>query len=225
MTCKSCNTRMPTGLRTCPNCGRAGTPSKQAATPSPDDSQSFPLSASTAGDEADIELDQIAESEAAGNGAMARPKPGKRRTPPQRHGQGTAGVAGVTPRPAEIRALVAEQPAAIESGLRVYKESGRAVGEGFTTDVGEIDLLACDDAGGLVAVTVADLDCDKQVVADLLERIGWLRRHLAKSGQGVRGIVLLASIPEDLLYAAAAVSETVAFKTYRVAVTFEDAEF
>ncbi len=38
----------------------------------------------------------------------------------------------------------------------------------------------------------------------------------------VRAIVLTGSVPDDLSYAAAAVSGTVSFKTYRVAVAFED---
>jgi hypothetical protein len=36
--------------------------------------------------------------------------------------------------------------------------------------------------------------------------------------------VLCVDVPEDLSYAAAAVIDTVAFKTYRVALTFEDLE-
>jgi len=40
----------------------------------------------------------------------------------------------------------------------------------------------------------------------------------------VRGIVLIEGVPEKLSYAAAAVADTLAFKTYRMAVRFEDVE-
>ena len=40
--------------------------------------------------------------------------------------------------------------------------------------------------------------------------------------QRVRGIVLCETTPENLGYAASAVADTIRFKTYRVALTFED---
>ena len=39
-----------------------------------------------------------------------------------------------------------------------------------------------------------------------------------------RGIVLCAEEPEDLSYTAAAVADTVCFKTYRLALDFNDIE-
>jgi hypothetical protein len=41
----------------------------------------------------------------------------------------------------------------------------------------------------------------------------------------VRGLVLLPPMPEDLSYAAAAVAGTVSFRTYRMALSFEELEF
>jgi hypothetical protein len=51
-----------------------------------------------------------------------------------------------------------------------------------------------------------------------------VRKHLGKKGQEVRAIVLLDSIPEDLGYAAAAVADSLEFKRYRLALTFEPIE-
>ena len=51
--------------------------------------------------------------------------------------------------------------------------------------------------------------------------LNWVRRHLGKSGEEVRGIVLLDSLPDDLGYAAAAVSDSVEFKLYQVELTLE----
>jgi hypothetical protein len=54
--------------------------------------------------------------------------------------------------------------------------------------------------------------------------MGWVRKHLSAEGQEVRAVVLVDSIPEDLGYAAAAVSDTVEFKVYRVGLTIEKIE-
>ena len=123
--------------------------------------------------------------------------------------------------PAQVRRVIVEQPALIEAGLEVYSEDGEAVGAGYLTEVGEIDLLARDSAGGWVIVAIAEPDRGKEIVGDLLQRMGWVRRHLGESGEEVRGIVLLDSLPDDLGYAAAAVSDTVEFRLYQMALTLE----
>ena len=64
----------------------------------------------------------------------------------------------------------------------------------------------------------------KELVGDLLQLMGWVRKHLGAKGQEVRGIVLLESLPEDLGYAAAAVANTVEFKRYQLALTFESVD-
>ncbi len=61
-----------------------------------------------------------------------------------------------------------------------------------------------------------------ELVAEVLKRVGWIRKHLGEKDQRVRGIVLCEDPPENLSYTAAAVADTVSFKTYRVALTFED---
>lgn len=117
--------------------------------------------------------------------------------------------------------MLVDQPSLIEEGLQVYSEDGDPVGAGYTTAVGKIDLLARDSAGAWVVVAVADAERGKELVGDLLQRMGWVRRHLGKSGQEVRGIVLLDSLPDDLGYAAAAVSDSVEFKLYQLELTLE----
>ena len=125
----------------------------------------------------------------------------------------------------EVLTLVAEQPELIESGLRVHSDrKGEAVGVGFATDVGEIDLLARDSAGGWVLIVVAGDDPEKELVGELLQLMGWVRKHLGKKGQEVRAIVLLDTLPDDLGYAAAAVADSLEFKRYRLALTFEPVE-
>ena len=51
-----------------------------------------------------------------------------------------------------------------------------------------------------------------------------IRRRAISGKRSVRGIVLCEEPPENLSYTAAAVADTVAFKTYRLALSFDDIE-
>jgi RecB family endonuclease NucS len=128
--------------------------------------------------------------------------------------------------PAGLRSMLADQPELLEPGLRVYRdESGAPVGVDYATGVGAIDLLATDGRGNLVAVVVSEKGrAEEDLVAEVLQRIGWLRKHLCEAHQQVRAIVLVEEPPASLPYAAAAVADTVSFKTFRVALVFEDVE-
>jgi hypothetical protein len=124
--------------------------------------------------------------------------------------------------PDGIRDLLIAHPELIEEGLRVHTDAdGAAAGARFETSVGKIDLLARDAAAGWVVVLVAESGQGKELIGDLLQFVGWVRKHLSAEGQEIRAIVLVDSVPEDLGYAAAAVSDTVEFKLYRVGLTLE----
>jgi RecB family endonuclease NucS len=131
----------------------------------------------------------------------------------------------LTPDPASIRRLLAEDPDLLEPKLRVLTDAkGKPVGLDYATDVGDIDLLARDAGGSLVVVMVAKGGAGTDIVSEALQRIGWVRKHLAKVKEGVRGVVLMESAPGDLSYTAAAVSDTVSFKTYKMSLAFHDLE-
>ncbi|HEX9813530.1 MAG TPA: endonuclease NucS domain-containing protein [Myxococcota bacterium] len=124
--------------------------------------------------------------------------------------------------PDGIRDLLIAHPELIEEGLTAHtKGGGAASGARFETSVGKIDLLARDQSSGWVVVMVAEPAQGKELVGDMLQLMGWVRKHLSSEGQEVRGIVLVDSVPEDLGYAAAAVAGTVEFTRYRVGLTLE----
>jgi hypothetical protein len=75
-----------------------------------------------------------------------------------------------------------------------------------------------------VVVLIAEPGQGKELIGDLLQLMGWVRKHLSAEGQEVRAVVLVDTVPEDLGYAAAAVSDTVEFKVYRVGLTIEKIE-
>lgn len=253
MNCKNCNTRMPAGGSTCFNCGWTDPGSSfsagQSAEPDPNEASGVAgqpaLSGGLEDEVVDLELDAETVIEAAGAvdeepSAAARAKAAVRglaasaqeraplarsnragRRPGARNGGPTPGRLGAV----ELRALLAEEPELLEAGLAIYSDdAGQPVGVEYPTDVGPIDVLARDADGGLVLVLLAEAEAGEALVAEVLKRVGWVRKHLGKGRESVRAIVLLEPGGEDLSYAAAAVAGTVAFKHWRLALSFEDVE-
>ena len=231
MQCKACSTRIDPGHSVCPNCGRTTGPTLAAKpAPAPKKAKSAAQGKSSTQSKSagqshaavqtkaatraavakaiDLELEDIAEEVAVDDASDEVLE-----IPPQ-HGWG--------PKPAELRAILADQPELLESDLSVM--TGKKRGVRFPTEVGEIDLLLVDGSGGLVVVSIPDPDSPGDPVSEVLQRIGWVRKHVATGKHEVRGIVLFPPMPEDLSYAAAAVSGTVAFSTYRMSIAFDELE-
>lgn len=234
MLCTACGTRISERDRHCPNCGKAlrtGAEGASNSTTSVGPSETSPLSPSNAMAEPESMASADPGETRAGVSAQAQakadPKPVRRQTtsPPKPSRRSPANDVSVTPPPAEIRALLAERPDLVEPGLRLYREDGgKTLGAGYISEVGTIDLLARDDSGGFVVVVVADRDQGKEIVSEMLQRVGWVRKHLAHQHQEVRGIVLMGQVPDEIGYAATAVADTISFKMYRMAITFESIE-
>lgn len=156
------------------------------------------------------------------SGGDRRTESAGRREADQSAESGSGAVAAMAIDAEQLRHLIGEQPDLLESGLRVLGEEGRRqVGIGYGTEVGEIDLLARSESGDWVIVMVAGDDDGSTLVSDVLHRVGWVRKHLAEPGDRVRAILLLDRVDEALGYAAAAVSDTISFRTWRVSIQFE----
>jgi hypothetical protein len=233
--CKSCNTRFEDGKTACPSCGRRIFVSLKE-TPKPGDSGpvSLAVAHSTAspepranemsGSELDLgEVDVLAEAalpEAARELEHKREVPAKPRARARKL-EPEPGPAVFHLSAAQVRTLVAEQPSLIEPDLSIYRDpKSNAIGVDLRTPVGSIDLLARDREGGFVVVSVPDPRDVDSLIAEMLARIGWVRKHLAIDKRPVRGIVVIEEIPEELAYAAAGVAQTISFRAYRVALTF-----
>ena len=231
MFCKNCNTRLNPRERTCPNCGNDVGPEAATARPGrPTPLPSRELSTAKEPDEeleVELDLDEVTGGLPAPPKRAAKPKAAKpKATPapskaPAHKPSGSAPPSA--PDPAGLRALLAEQPEALEEGLGIFlNDDGTPAGAEYATGVGDIDLLATDAQGNLVVVMISEKGQGEELVGEVLQRVGWIRKHLDEDGKKVRGIVLCEEPPESLSYAAAAVSDTITFKTYRVALTFED---
>lgn len=230
MHCKVCNTRMGPGERTCPNCGNdAGVSAsfRRKAKPGALPKRRLP---ETPTGEVELELNEVTNEPPVTKERPARPRPAARVTAKPTTAPRRAARSGAAPLfepdPDGLRILLGEQPQALEEGLSVYRDDdGDPVGSAFASPVGRIDLLATDGDGHLVVVTIMEKGQGDELVAEMLKRLGWVRKHLAAAdGLRVRGIVLCDEPPADLSYTAAAVADTVTFKTYRVALTFDDVE-
>jgi hypothetical protein len=215
MHCKLCNTRLGENVRFCPNCGNdAGSLSgREAARPKTGRMTRLPVRGRKAAGDAALELaEPVDPGDSNDSSGPVRSLPRK-----------AAGAAPLAPEPAAVRELLATRPELLEPGLRVHADAqGKSVGVDFSTEVGEIDLLGRDAAGSYVVVMVAGQGQGEDYIGEVLERVGWVRKHLASGSEKVRGILLLDQPPESLSYAAAAVADTVAFKTYRMSLCFEE---
>ena len=226
MYCKNCNTRLGPGERTCPNCGNdVGSEAATARAGRPTPLPSPKLSTAKEPDdelEVELELNEVSGEQPAPPKPAAKPK--ATRAPSKAPARKPSGAAPLfAPDPAGLRALLAEQPEALEEGLGIFRnDDGTPAGAEYATGVGDIDLLATDAQGNLVVVMISEKGQGEELVGEVLQRVGWIRKHLGEDGKKVRGIVLCEEPPESLSYAAAAVSDTITFKTYRVALTFED---
>jgi hypothetical protein len=250
MNCRSCNTRLTRGSNTCPNCGHLerspefiDRPGDASGTTGPAAQRLAPSSLGSQAGESDYELeDEVELPLESAVGTVERPAArsatkhtvkkkkakAKKATAPAKPSAPTrepASGEGLVLDAARIRQLIGEQPELIEAGLSAHSDdAGREIGLDFETDVGRIDLLGVGADGALVAVMIAEPGAGPAIVPDILLRMGWVRKHLVKSTQSVRGIVLLEEIDDELGYAAAAVADTVEFMTCRIAISFDRIE-
>jgi len=213
MHCKLCNTRFGENVRFCPNCGNdSGSVSLSGKEARPKAARSMarlPIRARKP-DGGEIELAEPADANDLSGPVRATPR-------------APSGTGLLLPEPSAVREMLAGRPELLETGLRAQTDpQGKSVGADFSTEVGEIDLLGRDSAGSYVVVMIAERGQGEDCIAEMLQRIGWVRKHLAKSAERVRGILLMDQPPESLSYAAAAVADTIAFKTYRMSLSFED---
>jgi hypothetical protein len=223
LVCKACSTRFERAVF-CPSCGRkASEHAVEVGRAKPDVP---PLPLADAGAEVDLELEEssVVEKPKRAEGPASAKEVRMPESVPARRRAREAASPPVQLDCGAVRGLVAEQPGLLEKGLGVYAdEHGKPVGVDFPTPLGEIDLLARDKAGAFVVVMVPEPGDWAQLVSDVVQRIGWVRKHVA-GGKEVRGVVVVDHLPEEVGYAAAGVSGTVSFKTFRIAVQFDDIE-
>ena len=226
--CKACNTRFGHGIKVCPSCGRRA--ATHAVETSSSGSADSPLSVSDPDMGVDLELDDdiVLEDPA------PRKKAPQRKPNPGSSGSASKKAPARKPAPApapsplsldsgQVRSMLADEPWLLEKGLNLYADDdGEALGVDFPTPVGSIDILARDGKQHFVVVLVPSADELAESAAGMLQRMGWVRKHLADSGDDVRGVIVTEQVPEELSYAAAGTGGALTFKGFRFALTFHD---
>ncbi len=99
-----------------------------------------------------------------------------------------------------LEALIAEDLNCVEPGLELVGRQYHA------PPVGRIDLLCRDTQGSLVVVEIKKFRASTESIIDQITRyLGWVRKHLARPRQNVRGIIIVGKADERLAYAVQAV--------------------
>jgi RecB family endonuclease NucS len=100
---------------------------------------------------------------------------------------------------------------ALESGLKF-------VGRQVSTDIGRIDILAEDSTGLRVVIEVKVGDAKDSALGQIARYLGW---YAKTEGKSPRGILIAATFPDGVQYAAAAIQD-LALVAYRVQFSFEE---
>lgn len=90
--------------------------------------------------------------------------------------------------------LLANRPDFLEEGLTLFQRQ-------YRIPVGRIDLLFVDRNRNYVVVEIKRPAADhREVVGQITTYMGWVRKHIAGSGQTVRGIIVVGKKSQHLEY-------------------------
>jgi len=121
---------------------------------------------------------------------------------------------------AHLRDFLVEHLEIIEPGLQLYTDDDGRDGVEYQTDEGNVDILAVDTQGTLVAVELKVSRGPDSVVGQLLRYRGWLKRHRAAGGR-VRGIIIARHVSDRIRYAVADLPD-VSLREYDLKVELRD---
>jgi hypothetical protein len=120
----------------------------------------------------------------------------------------------VTPKmhEANLESIVVEHLDKIEEGLRLIKRQYICPG------VGRIDVLCQDCFGDLVVIELKKFGVKHDSIVDQVARyMGYIKTHLAKQNQKVRGMLVVAKADQKLRYAVAAFPN-IEIKTFNISI-------
>lgn len=123
----------------------------------------------------------------------------------------------VTPKmhEANLESIVVENLDKIEEGLSLIKRQYVCPG------VGRIDVLCQDRFGNLVVIELKKFGVKQNSIVDQVARyMGYIKIHLAKQSQNVRGMLVVAKADQKLHYAVAAFPN-IEIKTFNISIKRE----
>jgi hypothetical protein len=132
----------------------------------------------------------------------------------QGHGSRAKTRGDVTPGiyEANLESIIIEHLDEIEEGLELIQRQYVCSG------VGRIDLLCKDKRGDIVVIELKKFGAKQDSIIDQVTRyMGWVKKHIAKGAQKVRGIIVVAKADDRLHYAVAAIPN-VEIKTWNLTI-------
>jgi len=129
-------------------------------------------------------------------------------------------------REARIRELVLEDflefhMEYLRPGLRLHRDADRT-GRQYSTEVGNIDLLARNDHDSWVVIELKRDRASDKVIGQTLRYIGWVKNNLAARGQLVRGVIVGSKLDSGLKSAASAVSDVISLYSFDFKFRFDE---
>ncbi|MEA2033304.1 MAG: endonuclease NucS [Euryarchaeota archaeon] len=115
-----------------------------------------------------------------------------------------------------LRRFLAKNPHLIEEGLTLLKEDE-------TIQQGRPDLVLNDAKGNFLVVETKKNRGNREVVGQISEYMGLVKKHLAHEGQSVRGIIIAFNPDESLQYAVYP-HESIKLKSYEFDFKLKDVE-
>lgn len=101
--------------------------------------------------------------------------------------------------------------------LTIYQDEDGNLGQQyFTEEVGYIDILAQDSKKNFVVIELKKGRKNDEVVGQVLRYMGWVRKHIAKNGENVRGLIIVGEKDAKLEYATEMVRDKVDLKLYKI---------
>ena len=102
---------------------------------------------------------------------------------------------------ANLESILAENLEYLEVGLKLIKRQFTCSG------IGRIDILCEDEDGNLVVIELKKFGAKHDSIIDQIARyMGYIKKHVAKKNQNIRGIIIVGKIDEKLEYAVSAFS-------------------
>ena len=107
--------------------------------------------------------------------------------------------------------------------LKVYEDAENNDGQQYATDIGPIDILAVEPKSrSFVVIELKKGRPSDQVVGQILRYMGWVKKNLCASGQGVKGLVICRD-PDPKLAYAIEMTNNVNVRYYSVSFKLRDA--
>lgn len=98
----------------------------------------------------------------------------------------------------------------------IYQEDGEMVGQQYSTDAGQIDILAISkDNKKLLVVELKRGRASDVVVGQILRYMGYIKEQIAEKGQTVEGVIIALEDDQKLKWALGAV-DNISFYRYEV---------